>query len=117
MASSHVAGAEWLSFPRRRQQCAETGEAVGGHQSQRDELGQSRLNDLGTQLAQRKQELTFTSTPTFTSALSTAPTATSGGRLLDLTKEELYEKAKEAGIDGRSSMTKSQLADALQRQG
>lgn len=29
------------------------------------------------------------------------------------TKDELYERAKEVGIDGRSDMTKSQLIDAL----
>lgn len=34
-------------------------------------------------------------------------------RLDDLTKDELYEAATEAGIDGRSSMTKPELIDAL----
>ncbi len=29
------------------------------------------------------------------------------------TKKELYERAKEVGIDGRSSMSKSELIDAL----
>lgn len=29
------------------------------------------------------------------------------------TKDELYERAQEIGIDGRSSMTKSDLIDAL----
>ena len=29
------------------------------------------------------------------------------------TKEELYEKAREIGIDGRSKMTKDELIDAL----
>ena len=32
----------------------------------------------------------------------------------DLTREELYERAQEEGIEGRSSMTKQELADALQ---
>ena len=31
----------------------------------------------------------------------------------DRTKEELYERAKEVGIDGRSDMTKDELIDAL----
>lgn len=34
--------------------------------------------------------------------------------LVDLTKEELYHRAQEAGIEGRSQMTKEQLIDALQ---
>jgi hemerythrin superfamily protein len=33
----------------------------------------------------------------------------------DTSKRELYEKAKAAGIEGRSSMTKDELAAALQR--
>ena len=35
------------------------------------------------------------------------------GELLDLTKDELYEKAKEADISGRSSMNKEELAEQL----
>jgi hypothetical protein len=31
-----------------------------------------------------------------------------------MTKEELYEAAKQAGVEGRSSMTKEELADALE---
>ena len=31
----------------------------------------------------------------------------------DRTKDELYRKAKEVGIEGRSSMSKSELIDAL----
>ena len=31
------------------------------------------------------------------------------------TKEELYEQAKEAGIEGRSSMSKAELADAIEK--
>ena len=31
----------------------------------------------------------------------------------DRTKEELYDKAKEVGIDGRSGMSKAELIDAL----
>lgn len=31
----------------------------------------------------------------------------------DRTKQELYEKAKQVGIDGRSKMSKNELIDAL----
>ena len=31
------------------------------------------------------------------------------------TKEQLYERARKAGVKGRSSMTKSELADAIAR--
>lgn len=37
----------------------------------------------------------------------------SGGDAEGKTRDELYEEAKEAGIEGRSSMTKDELADAL----
>jgi DNA end-binding protein Ku len=36
-------------------------------------------------------------------------------RLAALTKAELYERAKEADLPGRSSMTKDELAEALER--
>jgi len=45
----------------------------------------------------------------------TPPTTTD--QLLDLTKEELYEKAKALDVDGRSKMTKDQLARAVSRAG
>jgi len=32
---------------------------------------------------------------------------------VDLTKEELYQKAKEKGVEGRSKMTKDELAEAV----
>jgi hypothetical protein len=35
------------------------------------------------------------------------------GRYEDRSKSELYEKAKEVGIEGRSNMTKDELIDAL----
>jgi len=34
----------------------------------------------------------------------------------DPTKQELYEQAREAGIEGRSSMNKDELADAVRGQ-
>jgi hypothetical protein len=36
-----------------------------------------------------------------------------GGDYEERTKAELYDKAKQVGIDGRSSMSKRQLIDAL----
>ena len=81
----------------------------------RDALGQSKLDELGTRLELRKREL-LASLGSTTSTTSTPTSGATRGRLLDLTKEELYEKAKQAGIEGRSSMTKDELADALQRQ-
>jgi cation transport regulator ChaB len=33
------------------------------------------------------------------------------------TKEQLYERAKQAGVSGRSRMTKAELADAIARKG
>jgi len=37
--------------------------------------------------------------------------------LADLPKAELYEKAKEADIEGRSQMSKEELAKALEEEG
>jgi iron-sulfur cluster repair protein YtfE (RIC family) len=37
--------------------------------------------------------------------------------VIDLTKDQLYRKAKEAGIDGRSDMTRDELARNLAGQG
>jgi cation transport regulator ChaB len=43
------------------------------------------------------------------------PADTYGGVDAGKTKDELYQQAKEAGIEGRSDMTKDQLAKALQK--
>jgi DNA end-binding protein Ku len=39
----------------------------------------------------------------------------SGAPLEELTKEELYDRARQAGIPGRSSMTREELVAALRR--
>jgi hypothetical protein len=47
---------------------------------------------------------------------SRSATGRKGGksaRYEDWSKQDLYEKAKEVGIEGRSNMNKSQLIDAL----
>jgi len=43
------------------------------------------------------------------------PKASYGGVDAGKSKEELYEDAKQAGIDGRSDMNKAELAEALQK--
>jgi DNA end-binding protein Ku len=40
-----------------------------------------------------------------------------GGELQELSREELYERAQEADVAGRSSMCKKQLVDALGQSG
>ena len=43
------------------------------------------------------------------------PKPTAGGVDANKSKDELYSDAQDAGIEGRSSMTKEELVDALQR--
>jgi cation transport regulator ChaB len=44
-----------------------------------------------------------------------SPKRTYGGVDANKSKDELYEEAKRAGVEGRSNMTKQELAEALQR--
>lgn len=60
--------------------------------SLRDTLGDERLASLGEELERTKR----------------------GSKLLDLSKEELYAKAQDAGVEGRSQMSKEELAEAIQ---
>ena len=57
----------------------------------REQLGDGRLEELGSKMEERK-----------VSAKAELKT-----------KDELYEKAKELGIEGRSEMTKAELAEAV----
>lgn len=65
----------------------------------RDALGAERLEELGEQMQARYDELM------------------AGEDTDDMTREELYERAKELDVDGRSQMSKRQLADAVRRAG
>lgn len=78
--------------------------------------GEAALEGLGVQIEAHKQQLEGAQTPVQHAA--TSMTASSDGQasketLIDLTKEELYEKAQAAEIPGRSKMTKKELAEAL----
>ena len=68
------------------------------------------LSGMGQELAARKQEL-------LAQVQGQSAGRGSDEDLLDLTKEELYERAKEADIPGRSNMSKQELAQALQQAG
>jgi hypothetical protein len=57
----------------------------------REQLGEERLDQLGEELQARQR------------------TAKSER----VTKQELYEKAKEQGVEGRSDMSKDELAEAV----
>lgn len=85
--SHHVNDEETEDLPRMEEVC-----------------GGSRMDELGAQMQHWKEQ------------------RTDGGQgsegradLLDLTKEELYEKAQQADIEGRSDMTKEELAEALSK--
>ena len=76
-------------------------EKVGDHWEPKDEKGPSDPQAKQRGAAARKR-----------------PKRTYGG--IDVegnTKQQLYERAKRAGVDGRSRMTKSELAEALARKG
>lgn len=62
-------------------------------------ISRDKLEQLGSKLEQAKQR--------------EMSTMDGHGALVDLTKGELYDMAKEKGIDGRSEMNKDQLIDAL----
>ncbi len=67
------------------------------------ELGKE-LDEVGDRIIERKQAMGM---PTDRGDSGAA------GALDDMTKEELYEKAQAAGIEGRSSMSKEELIKAL----
>jgi cation transport regulator ChaB len=74
-------------------------EKVGDHWEGKDEKGQSDPQAKQSGAAARNR-----------------PKQTHGGVNVEgNTKEQLYERAKKAGVKGRSSMSKSELADAIAR--
>jgi hemerythrin superfamily protein len=91
----HVEEEETQAWPKMRQQFAD------------------KLESLGQAVEQRKEQLkTEEGGEIPLEGGRTSPSSATGG-LLDLTKEELYEKAKQADIKGRSNMKKEELAEAL----
>ena len=70
----------------------------------RDTVGEERLQQLGEQAQQAKQQLM---------ARQAGTGSTVEG---ELTKDELYEQAKEQGIEGRSKMNKDELQQAVEQQ-
>jgi iron-sulfur cluster repair protein YtfE (RIC family) len=75
-------------------------------QEEETEVFPKMKRQLGTDLTRMGEEIARRKTPKVRSA--------GNGELLDLTKEELYERARKAGIEGRSTMNKRELAKALQ---
>jgi cation transport regulator ChaB len=74
-------------------------EKVGDHWEAKDEKGPSDPQAKQSGAAARNR-----------------PKQTHGGVNVEgNTKEQLYERAKKAGVKGRSSMSKSELADAIAR--
>lgn len=79
--------------------------------------GTGRMDELGEQMLEWKQRRGEVHVTVEAAPVDDGATGTTGGpdkeALLDLTKDELYEKAKEADIPGRSSMNKDELAEVL----
>ena len=74
-------------------------EKVGDHWETKDEKGPSDAQSKQRGKAARKR-----------------PKQTHGGvDAVGNTRQQLYDRAKKAGVDGRSRMTKAELADALAR--
>jgi hemerythrin superfamily protein len=81
----------------------------------RDAVDQKTLERLGAEFEEVRVELLRGA------GIEDEPAATGGVEaaddLEDATRDELYERAKEADIPGRSGMKKQELAEALREQG
>jgi hypothetical protein len=78
----------------------------------------SRLDELGTEVADRKRELQGSAlmpepAPAWTSMPTEVRGTASSAEFSSMKKEELYELAKERKLKGRSNMTKDELVRAL----
>jgi hypothetical protein len=60
--------------------------------------------------------ISVSETPSRVEQATDAPKDAKRNGTTDLTREQLYEKAKRLGIEGRSEMSKSQLQQAVARQ-
>jgi hemerythrin superfamily protein len=79
-------------------------------------VSEAELEELGRRFAERRaQELADAGVDIQIVDVDpeTGEAPLSGESSIDLTKSELYEKAKEQGVEGRSTMDKKQLADAV----
>jgi hemerythrin superfamily protein len=70
-----------------------------------ESVDQARLNELGAAFEERRMAV-LTEHGTGAGGADSAP---------ELSRDELYEKAKQAGVPGRSSMTKEELAQAMEQ--
>ena len=78
-----------------------------------DAVGQAKLEELGRAFWERReQELTLRAE----GAGSSATSGSAGEDPGDLTKDELYQRARDADVPGRSSMDKDELAEAVRKQ-
>jgi hemerythrin superfamily protein len=89
-----------------------------------ESLGQAKLEELGAAFEERRLEIlkahgiTDSAVGAGGAAAQLAAGQRAGrGDVREMTREELYEKAKKADIPGRSQMTKDELAKAVQQQG
>ncbi|MET9338812.1 MULTISPECIES: hemerythrin domain-containing protein [unclassified Nonomuraea] len=76
-----------------------------------------RLEELGRAFSERKAQEIQHGLPVGNGRKSGKRTRAGGGGSTGMSKEELYHRAQEAKIPGRSSMTKEELTKALQKSG
>lgn len=72
------------------------------------EIAADRLEELGAKVEQAKQRRQ--------TAGRTSTASVEGGELAEMTRDELYDMAKEKDISGRSDMNKDQLIEALEKE-